>query len=218
MIAAIGKGWGDQMSGLAAVEKRFLNTVHDKAVFQRRVRILSELLADELGSSGTVLDLGCGDGSIAKAVMNKKPGLVFRGIDVLVRPQTLIPVEFFDGNTIPAADGSYDWVTIVDVLHHTDDPGHLVAEAARVARKGVVIKDHLREGFGAYPTLRFMDWIGNRGHDVRLPYNYLSKSEWDAIFSRVGISPLTWREDVALYPFPANLLFDRRLHFVATLR
>lgn len=205
------------MESLVAVEKKFLNTVHDKAVFQRRVRVLSTHLADELGSAGTVLDLGCGDGSIAKAIMDIKPGLKFRGIDVLLRPHTLIPVELFDGSRIPAKDGAYDWVTIVDVLHHTDAPGLLVAEAARVARKGVVIKDHLRQGFAAYPTLRFMDWVGNKGHDVRLPYNYLSRKEWDAIFSKAGITPRTWHEELALYPFPANIFFDRGLHFIATL-
>lgn len=206
------------MSSLAAIEKNILNTVHDRAVFRRRVKVLSALLADELGESGTVLDLGCGDGSIARAIMDRKPGLVFRGIDVLVRPNTHIPVEPFDGHTIPAADDSCDWVTIVDVLHHTDDPGRLVAEAARVARRGVVIKDHLREGFGARATLRFMDWVGNKGHDVRLPYNYLSRAEWDAIFSRAGITAKSWREQLSLYPFPASLLFDRGLHFIATLR
>jgi 2-polyprenyl-3-methyl-5-hydroxy-6-metoxy-1,4-benzoquinol methylase len=206
------------MTSLAAVEKKLLNSVHDRAVFRRRVRVLSALIASELGASGTVLDLGCGDGSIAAAVMDRKPGLAFRGIDVLVRPHTLIPVERFDGRTIPANDGSYDWVTIVDVLHHTDNPGELVAEAARIARQGIVIKDHLREGFAAYHTLRLMDWVGNKGHDVRLPYNYLSRAEWDAIFARAGIAAQSWRETLSLYPFPASLLFDRKLHFIAKLR
>lgn len=206
------------MAQVDAIKMRVLNAVHDKAVFQRRVRILSSLLADQLGDTGTVLDLGCGDGSIAKAVMQHKPKLVFRGIDVLVRPHTLIPVEAFDGHTIPADNGAYDWVTIVDVLHHTDNPGHLVAEAARVARKGVVIKDHLREGLAAYQTLRLMDWVGNKGHNVRLPYNYLSKAEWNAIFAEAGVVPKSWREQLGLYPFPASLLFDRGLHFVARLR
>jgi 2-polyprenyl-3-methyl-5-hydroxy-6-metoxy-1,4-benzoquinol methylase len=206
------------MSSLAAVEKKLLNTVHDRAVFRRRVRVLSAHLADELDSSGSVLDLGCGDGSIARAIMDRKPGLTFRGIDVLIRPHTQISVEIFDGNTIPAEDGSFDWVTIVDVLHHTDDPGRLVAEAARVARRGVVIKDHLREGIGAYATLRFMDWVGNKGHDIRLPYNYLSRAEWEAIFSRTGVAVQSWRGSLSLYPLPANLIFDRSLHFIATLR
>jgi hypothetical protein len=39
-------------------------------------------------------------------------------------------------------------------------------EAARVANHSVVIKDHLLEGMFAGPTLHFMDWVGNRGHDV----------------------------------------------------
>ena len=191
--------------------------MHDRAVFRRRVRVLSAHVADELGSSGNVLDLGCGDGSIARAIMDRKPGLSFRGIDVLVRERTLIPVTRFDGRNIPAEDKSFDWVTIVDVLHHTDDPAQLVEEAARVARQGVVIKDHLREGFGAYQTLRLMDWVGNKGHNVRLPYNYLSRAEWQAIFAKAGIAPQSWRESLSLYPFPANLLFDRGLHFIAKL-
>lgn len=204
-------------SSLAGVEKRVLNSIHDRAVFRRRVRVLSEAVAGELGEAGSVLDLGCGDGSIAMAIMERKPGLAFRGIDVLVRPQTQIPVELFDGRSIPAADQSVDWVTIVDVLHHTDEPGRLVAEAARVARRGVVIKDHLREGFAAQETLRLMDWVGNKGHDVRLPYNYLSRSEWTAIFAEAGVAPQSWRERLSLYPFPASLLFDRSLHFLARL-
>ena len=206
------------MSSMVAVEKKVLNAVHDAAIFQRRVRVLSQCLAAEFGASGSVLDLGCGDGSLACAIMARTPGLRFRGIDVLIRPRTAIPVELFDGVTIPAADQSYDWVTIVDVLHHTDNPGRLVSEAARVARKGVVIKDHLREGFAARETLRLMDWVGNKGHDVRLPYNYLSRKEWDALFRKVGVAPLTWRTSLSLYPFPATLLFDRGLHFIATLR
>ncbi|MBX3577754.1 MAG: methyltransferase domain-containing protein [Rhizobiaceae bacterium] len=206
------------MNALATVEKKLLNVVHDRAVFRRRVRVLSSLIADELGRDGTVLDLGCGDGSIARAIMDRKPGLRFRGIDVLVRETTLIPVTPFDGTTIPAPDGAYDWVTIVDVLHHTDDPARLVAEAARVARQGVVIKDHLREGLFARETLRLMDWVGNKGHGVRLPYNYLSRAEWDAIFEQAGIAVESWRGRLGLYPFPASLAFDRGLHFIARLR
>ncbi|MBW8908765.1 MAG: SAM-dependent methyltransferase, partial [Mesorhizobium sp.] len=86
-----------------AIEKKILNAAHDRAVFQRRIRVLSEHIGAVLGAEGTVLDLGCGDGSLAKAVMDRKPGLNFRGIDVFLRPRTAIPVEIFDGTTIPAA-------------------------------------------------------------------------------------------------------------------
>ena len=82
---------------------------------------------------------------------------------------------------------------------------------------GVVVKDHLRNGLGAYSTLRLMDWVGNRGHDVRLPYNYLSRGEWDAIFRDTGVTPATWKETLGLYPAPFSLAFDRGLHFIATV-
>jgi SAM-dependent methyltransferase len=198
--------------------KHILNNAHDVAVFQRRVRVLAEHLAAQMDTPGTVLDVGCGDGSIASAVMALKPGLSFQGIDVMLRPQSAIPSTVYDGDHIPFADQSFDWVTIVDVLHHTDDPARVLAECSRVARRGVVIKDHLREGFGARETLRLMDWVGNRGHDVRLPYNYLSKAEWDAIFGKIGVAPATWSEDLGLYPPPFSLAFDRNLHFVATVK
>jgi SAM-dependent methyltransferase len=109
-------------------------------------------------------------------------------------------------------------VTIVDVLHHTDDPAAVLAEASRVARQGVVIKDHLREGLLAGPTLRLMDWVGNRGHDVRLPYNYLDSGEWAAAFERAGLVRASGADALGLYGAPLNWLFERKLHFVALLR
>src|SRR5437588_9417385 len=154
--------------------------------FKRRVRVLSRLLAQELQGGRSILDLGCGDGSIAKAIMDQRPEYEIRGIDVLERPQTWIPVDLFDGQRIPFPDKSFDWVTIVDVLHHTDDPQLLLAEASRMARLGIIVKDHLREGFAAYSTLRLMDWVGNSGHNVRLPYNYLSKDDWKRKIGRAS--------------------------------
>lgn len=199
------------------VAKNLLNAVHDKAVFQRRARVLSDHIVQSLPASGTVLDVGCGNGEIAHAAMQAQPGLRFEGIDVFLRPHVAIPAKAYDGQTIPYQDRSFDWVTIVDVLHHTDDPAAVLGEAARVARKGIVIKDHLREGVGARQVLRFMDWVGNRGHDVRLPYNYLSRAEWNGIFDGLGLSVAAWDEQIGLYPFPANLVFGRSLHFVARL-
>jgi SAM-dependent methyltransferase len=159
--------------------------------------------------------VGCGDGLISREIKNRRPDLEIEGVDVMLRPVTHIPTTTFDGNVLPFADNSFDYVTIVDVLHHTTDPVVMLAESRRVARKGVVIKDHLREGFGAGATLRVMDWVGNRGHDVVLPYNYLTRAEWDEAFRRAGLRVAEWRDELGLYPWPARIIFERRLHFVA---
>lgn len=203
---------------MTRIGKSLLKTVHGQLAFKRRVRVLADHLARHVDASGSVLDIGCGDGSLARAVTRIRPDLSFRGIDVLLRPEVHIPVDLFDGNTIPFPDKSFDWAILVDVLHHTGNPDRLLAEAARVARHGIVVKDHLGDGPLALSTLRLMDWVGNRGHDVRLPYNYLSRPQWSNLFSTSELSVTGWTTKLGLYPSPLSLVFERNLHFVATLR
>ena len=105
----------------------------------------------------------------------------------------------------------------VDVLHHTENPMILLREAARVAKKGVLIKDHLLDAFLAGPRLRFMDNVGNRRHGVALPFNYWRYEQWLAAFSELGLSVNSWNGDLRLYPGPADWLFGRSLHFVVRL-
>jgi SAM-dependent methyltransferase len=135
----------------------------------------------------------------------------------LVRDHTHIPVAPFDGVTIPHAAGSFDTVLFVDVLHHTADPMVLLREARRVTRQSIVIKDHLRDGFFAGMVLGFMDWVGNKKHGVVLPYNYWSRQQWLDAFQELGLTIVTWMNDLKLYPVPADWVFGRSLHFIARL-
>lgn len=190
---------------------------HGGLVADRRTRLLAERLAPSLPGPASVLDVGCGDGGIAKALRALQPGLDIVGIDVLVRAQTQIAVTRFDGATIPYPDESFDDVLFVDVLHHTDDPAVLLAEAARVARRAVVVKDHVVAGVAAVPTLRFMDWVGNAHHGVALPYNYWREDQWRDAFREIGLTVESWESSLALYPVPARWLFDRQLHMLCRL-
>lgn len=194
-----------------------LNAAHGAAVFRRRTRVLADVVAAHVAGGASALDVGCGDGTIARGMMARRPGLSVQGIDVFLRPDVKIPACVYDGVTIPHPDKSFDWVTVVDVLHHTDDPAAVLGECARVARRGIVVKDHLRDGLAAAATLRAMDWVGNRGHGVRLPYNYLSRAEWQAAFEKLGLRVTRWDGRLGLYPLPLDLVFGRGLHFVATL-
>jgi SAM-dependent methyltransferase len=194
-----------------------IGRAHAGMVFGRRVQVLARAMAELLPDGPQrVLDVGCGDGSIARAVMDLRPDIEIEGIDVLVRPETHIPVTEFDGSRIPHGDRSFDAVMFVDVLHHTHDATVLLREATRVA-PAVVVKDHLADGALAGPTLRLMDWVGNAHHGVVLPYNYWRRDRWDRAFAEVGLRPEVWRTDVGLYPPPATWLFDRGLHVVTRL-
>jgi SAM-dependent methyltransferase len=192
-----------------------IEKIHGKCVFQRRVTVIAGRLAALLPRNASVLDVGCGDGSLAKLIQDQRPDVRIRGIDVLVRPQTAIPVEPFDGTHIPVADGSYDVVMFVDVLHHTNDPLVLLREARRVARQSVLLKDHTRNGFLAGPTLRFMDNVGNARYGVALPYNYWPREQWQAAFRELGLKVETWQQKLGLYSAWADWLFGRSLHFIA---
>jgi SAM-dependent methyltransferase len=197
--------------------QRFHGRVHDKAVFGRRIEVLARTLADFIPANARVLDIGCGSGTLAKRIMALRPDVSIEGIDILVRPSTEIPVTEYDGDNIPWPDGHFDVALFVDVLHHTEAPARLLAEAKRVSKAGIVIKDHFREGVLADATLRFMDWVGNAQHGVVLPYNYLSDPEWRGIWSKLGLKVERLTDKVGLYPAPFSWLFDRRLHFVARL-
>jgi hypothetical protein len=105
----------------------------------------------------------------------------------------------------------------IDVLHHTPDPMILLREALRVARHALVIKDHTLDGLLASPTLRLMDRVGNTRHGVALPHNYWPKHHWLEAFDSLGLRIGAWTTNLRLYPWPASLVFDRSLHFVARL-
>lgn len=194
-----------------------LERAHGAYTYDRRVDRLAAHLGALLPDGAEVLDVGCGDGMLALLVAERRPDVSITGIDVLVRPRTEVPVESFDGSHIPRGDNSVDAVMFVDVLHHTDDAMVLLREARRVARRGIVVKDHTRSGLLAGATLRFMDRVGNARHGVALPYNYWTKRQWSQALSALGLEVEAWKTDLRIYPAPADWVFGRSLHFVARL-
>ena len=194
-----------------------LDTVHGGWVHDRRARVLARHLAEVTPRGSRVLDVGCGDGLIGSLVQGHGRELEVTGIDIGVRPETHIPVREFDGESIPYSDGELDVVMLVDVLHHADDPMRLLGEAVRVARRAVVLKDVTPLGPLSDATLRFMDWVGNARHDVPLPYNFWSQAQWRRAFAELGLSVAELRRRLGIYPLPWNLLFEKRMHFIARL-
>ena len=113
-----------------------------------------------------------------------------------------------------------DAVTLVDTLHHADDPELLLREALRVGRR-VVVKDHFEHGRVSRALLQLLDYLGNRAYGVPVPGRYFTPASFAALVERAA-GP-GWRSEVApgldLYAhIPlASLVLRPNLHFVASL-
>ena len=104
---------------------------------------LRYLLADLKPVRGRVLDVGCGAGSVAKAVKRDRPDLEVVGCDVsrsalAVAEASAEGVDFrlAEAARLPFADGGFDFVWIFDVLEHVERPDQVLREVARVLRPG----------------------------------------------------------------------------------
>ncbi len=163
------------------------------------------------------LDIGCGTGEVGKLIQDLRPSTQMLGTDVLVRSCAVIPVLEYDGELLPFEDRSFDFAMLIDVLHHTEDPLKIFKEALRVSRSFVLVKDHYCQNSFDRVLLRFMDWVGNRAHDVEMPFNYLSRQEWRQLADSAGVESSMLVEKPKLYREPISIIFDRNLHFVSKL-
>src|SRR4030095_14518308 len=126
------EGSGDPAT--TGVVLQSLGRIHGRLVHRSRVAALAGKIATLVQGYSTLVDVGCGDGRLTRAVADEIPGLQVEGFDVFARPgPSLTPLRAFDGMRLPLGDASVDAVMAVDVLHHAKDPMKLLAELRRVA-------------------------------------------------------------------------------------
>lgn len=161
------------------------------AVSQVRSRRLPSLLVPYVPAGGTVLDVGSGNGYIASRLLHEAGAASVSGVDVLPQPKPHVPVTVFDGEHLSYEDGAFDLVTLIDVLHHTETPGRLLAEAARVSKGPVLVKDHYWVTRLDRWILALADYLGNKPHGVALPYNFLRMEQWSALFDELSLTAVS---------------------------
>ena len=156
----------------------------------KRRNVIACAVASLLDAERTLLDVGCGDGRLAEALKKRSPGLSVQGTETLLWPvgRPAIPYTLFDGLRLPFADGSFDACLLIDVLHHSRAPESLLAEAARVARCSVIVKDHDTRGPLDSLLMKWGDYLGNRMFGVDLPYDYRTWEAFEAMFEDAGLT------------------------------
>lgn len=195
-----------------------IRSLHGRFVHLSRVEVLAQHLAEMIPREATsILDVGCGDGLVDRAILARRSDLSIEGVDAFPRQEALIPVRPFDGRTIPYGDKSFDVVMFIDVLHHTVSAASLLREATRVARRCMLIKDHFAEGLSARVLLRFMDLVGNAGQSFAWSGDYWPEERWRQTFKELNLSIVENRTRLGLYPAPASWVFERSYQFIAKL-
>jgi 2-polyprenyl-6-hydroxyphenyl methylase / 3-demethylubiquinone-9 3-methyltransferase len=91
----------------------------------------------------TVLDIGCGGGFLANDLAER--GFEVTGVDQSEDALTIasqydrtgsVRYVHSDAYALPFSEASFDAVAAMDFLEHVEEPGRLIAEAARVLRPG----------------------------------------------------------------------------------
>lgn len=109
--------------------------------YRLRGDILRAIREGFLDARGSVLDIGCGDQPYRTVLLAPSgPFTQYTGLDLQGSAYyATAPDLFWDGQTIPCADDSFDAVLCSEVLEHTPNPVGLLREASRVLKPGGAI-------------------------------------------------------------------------------
>lgn len=190
---------------------------HHRAVTIPRAERLKDALSRQIGHASSLLDVGAGDGVIAKSVGEAIGAERVEGVDVVLRQSRVIDVREYDGKTLPYEDGAFEVVTISDVLHHCEEPTTVLRECLRVASRLVVVKDHFAYGPVTHKLLYLMDIVGNARDGIASPGHYFEPHEWVAMVEQAGGRLIGLEWPLKLHDLPWRIVVPSSLHFVAKI-
>jgi SAM-dependent methyltransferase len=202
---------------------QLLIRLHRKASHSHRIDCLIEALAPRLPLGASVLDLGCGDMSLLAGLAARRRLRRSVGADIWA-PRVAPPpgceyVQIQPGKALPWSGREFDVVLLVDTLHHTAAPDHVLREALSAGAM-VLVKDHLEYDHWTRTLLRLMDFLGNFGYGVSVPRRYFTQKSFAALVARIA-PDRRCRLDVGLDLYDhlplARTVLSPKLHFIAEL-
>ena len=88
---------------------RFFDAVHAGYVHDRRTNVLSAHIAELLPQHAEVVDIGTGDGLIARKLLGRRPDLRVTALEVLVRPDGAVAYVSCDASHKVAEIQTSNW-------------------------------------------------------------------------------------------------------------
>ena len=141
-----------------------------------------------LSGASTLLDCGCGSMRVPKLIEERSSIQTF-GTDVMnlgaAHPRFCVCA----GEQLAFPDNSFDVVSLMFVLHHTDDPADTVRECARVSKRHLLVLEDIYSHPFERQMLKALDVAGNYSisKDMAFPFNFKTIQEWECLFSGLGL-------------------------------
>jgi SAM-dependent methyltransferase len=187
-------------------------------LYRRNLLALLRRLLASSPPAGRALDFGAGDGWFAQEFQRAHWAREVVAVDVQRRRHTVVDVQVYDGGRLPFADGSFDLVYAIDVIHHCPDPRETLRDLLRCAGERLLLKDHNTRTTFDRLTLGVLDEIGNRRLGVRSLYCYQRDWEWLRWVEAEGFALETVLHPAVCETRPPLSWFVNRLHFVGLWR
>lgn len=177
--------------------RRFYSSRIGRAWIAKKLRPVLPYLSNDQ----RCVDIGCGNGLIVQVLRQK--GIPCDAVDVAdlsIVPEVAVTV--YDGLHLPYHDVAFDSALLLTVLHHTPDPVPVLREAARVAKRIIIIEDVYNNIVQQYLTYG-MDTLVNLGHSS-MTYQNKSDAEWKATFEDLGLRLIEVHQQSVLFFFQQN--------------
>ncbi|MBI4117969.1 MAG: methyltransferase domain-containing protein [Parcubacteria group bacterium] len=156
----------------------------------------------------TAADIGAGSGMLAYE-LQKITGASFTLLDVTDYHTVPLPLQLFDGNTIPFPDKHFDTTLLVLVLHHLKtfkDQEVLLREVRRVTKKQVLIVEVTPPNAFWWWLNAIWDVIANSPHGVPSTFFYRSESGWRDLFQLMSFQNVESKKWMRIFPVTLYVL------------
>ncbi|PJA84353.1 MAG: hypothetical protein CO145_01365 [Candidatus Nealsonbacteria bacterium CG_4_9_14_3_um_filter_37_13] len=156
-------------------------------IYKRAARKMCSDCKNFIPKGSRILDLGSGSGIVAKTLADFFESLLV-GVDIKDSRVVNIPFKIIDGKNLPFRDNEFNICFISYVLHHVQDPGALLKEAARVTEDKIIIYEDLPEG----KLSDFICKIHGKSFNYFFQKNdengkFLTSQKWKEIFEKSGL-------------------------------